>query len=409
MNINQTVTPGSEKCSGCTACQSVCPRQCISMTADGEGFLYPQVDTRRCVDCGLCVKVCPFHNPAPAARPAETLAARNNDEATRRASSSGGIFTLMAERVIAGGGVVFGAAFTRDWQVEIVPADTMDALARFRGSKYVQARMGDSLRTAKKLLREGRKVMFCGTPCQIAGLRHYLGKDYDNLLAIDFVCHGVPSPKVWARYLAETTGGGGTKAKDVKFRDKRGGWKRYRVTIAYADGAATRTTSSFYGDNPYMRAFLGDLILRPSCYNCQAKCGRSGSDITIADYWGVEQVHPQMDDDLGTSLLLVHTAKGEAALGTDGMTAIPSAYADAVRFNPAIEKSATAHPHRADFFARLDSSGSVARLIGKELRPTPAQWVQAQCHRAIYLTKRAILRLLSMKPRKTEGNSNEKI
>lgn len=394
MNINEIVSPGSEKCSGCTACQTACPRQCISMTADGEGFLYPQVDTQRCVDCGLCVKVCPFHNPSPPARPAEVLAARSDDEDARLASSSGGIFTLMAEKVIAGGGVVFGAAFTNDWQVEIVPTDSINGLARFRGSKYLQARMGDSLRTAKRLLREGRKVMFCGTPCQIAGLRHYLGKDYDNLLAVDFVCHGVPSPKVWAKYLKEITGGGETKVRDVKFRDKRGGWKRYSVTIAYADGAATRTASSFYGRNPYMRAFLSDLILRPSCYNCQAKCGRSGSDITIADYWGIEQVHPQMDDDRGTSLLLIHTAKGKAALDTSRMTAVPSAYADAVRFNPAIEKSATAHPHRADFFARLDSSDSVVRLISKELRPTPTQFVRSQCQRGILLIKRVLIRLI---------------
>ena len=377
---------GNQVCCGCTACKTVCPKQCITMVEDNEGFLYPKVDTNLCIDCQACVKVCPFHNPADEDKPKSVYAALNKDEEIRKESSSGGVFTILAETVINEGGVVFGAKFTDDWQVEIVPTETIEGLAAFRGSKYLQAKMGNSLSLAKKYLKEGRKVLFSGTPCQIAGLKHYLRKDYDNLLAVDFVCHGVPSPKVWRMYLDEVTQAGKRAISDIKFRDKPQGWKRFNFTLSYNESEKSYTMSSYNGDNHFMRAFLSDMILRPSCYNCQAKCGRSHSDITIGDFWGIDQVLLQMDDDKGTSLLFVHTAKGKAALDFEGMKYADASYDEALKFNPAIIRSAIIHKKRDDFFSKIDKTTNVIKLIDKELYPSLSIRIR-------HFTKRQLLKL----------------
>ena len=370
MNINGIVSAGSDNCCGCTACISACPKQCITMEEDKEGFLYPKVDESLCIDCQLCIKVCPFHNPSEEEKPISVFAAYNKDEATRLDSSSGGVFTLLATKVINNGGVVFGARYTSDWQVEIVPTDKIEDLSEFRGSKYLQAKVGKSFIQVKKYLKEGCQVLFSGTPCQAAGLRHYLRKDYDNLLIVDFVCHGVPSPKVWKMYLDEVTEAGKKAIRDIKFRDKTNGWKRFNFTLDYDENEQAYSMTSFNGANHYMRAFLSDMILRPSCYNCQAKCGRSHSDITIADFWGIDQEIPEMDDDKGTSLLLVRTHKGKTALDFTNMKYRESMYEAALRHNPSIERSVAPHLHREDFFAKLDNTDSIVRLIDNELKPT---------------------------------------
>lgn len=391
MNINEIVTFGSDKCCGCTACMSVCPKQCISMEVDGEGFLYPVVDQSLCIDCEACVRTCPFHHPAESHKPEEVYAAINTNEGIRMESSSGGVFTMMAEKVINDGGVVFGAKYTTDWQVEIVPAESIDELAAFRGSKYLQARMGNSLQQCKQFLRDGRKVLFSGTPCQIAGLKHYLRKDFDNLIAVDFVCHGVPSPKVWGRYLSEVTNAGRKAIRDIKFRDKPQGWKRFNFTLDYEESEKSYSISSYNGDNHYMRAFLSDMILRPSCYNCQAKSGRSQSDITIGDFWGIETVLPTMDDDKGTSLVLVHTEKGKQIFADAQVKTEVVAYADAFAHNPAIEHSARAHAHRQNFFEKLDQAPDLLKLIDKELKPTYKQQLRRYYWRFKSKVKRILL------------------
>lgn len=391
MNINDIVSAGSDKCCGCSGCASVCPEACISMDVDTEGFRYPTVDASRCIDCGACVKVCPFASPHPPRRPAEVYAAWNKDAAVRRLSSSGGVFTLLAESVLQEGGVVFGARFTPDWKVEIVPSESAEGLAAFRGSKYLQADMGTAFPQVRRFLREGRKVLFCGTPCQVAGLRHFLRRDTDNLLAVDFVCHGVPSPKVWEKYLDEIVRAGREAIADIKFRDKPNGWKRFNFTLKYDDGANSWSASSVFSANHYMRAFLSDMTLRPSCHNCLAKAGRSRSDLTIADYWGVGNAHPQMDDDKGTSLILVNTDKGRAALDFSQMEFCPSTYADALRGNMSIEKSVAPHPRRKEFFAALDGADSVVALIDKALRPSLNARVRGLCGFA----KRLVVNLIT--------------
>ena len=226
-----TVTD-KNNCCGCSACVQACPKQCISMQQDAEGFLYPQVDTSSCIECGLCEKVCPFIHPYEARTPEYTFAAINNNEQIRMESSSGGTFTLLAEQIINEGGVVFGARFDENWQVTIDYTERIDGLAAFRGSKYVQARVGDTYAKCANFLKAGRKVLYSGTPCQIAGLKHYLRKEYDNLITVDFVCHGVPSPKVWEKYLHELVGT--VNVQGVSMRDKQHeGWKRFNFVLDY--------------------------------------------------------------------------------------------------------------------------------------------------------------------------------
>lgn len=192
-----------KKCCGCSACAQRCPKHCIKMIEDSEGFLYPKVDGDTCIDCGLCERVCPIQNPGEDRVPLAVYAAKNPNEVIRRQSSSGGIFTILAEQIIDEGGVVFGAAFNDKWEVEHSYVENKEQLVKFRGSKYVQSKIGESYKDAKSFLKEGRRVLFSGTPCQIAALKKYLRKNYENLFTVDFICHGVPSPGVFRTYLQE--------------------------------------------------------------------------------------------------------------------------------------------------------------------------------------------------------------
>ena len=357
-------------CCGCSACAMRCPRHCISMQHDSEGFLYPTVNEADCIDCGLCEKVCHELHPYDERKPLNVYAAINKDEVVRINSSSGGIFYLLAEKTISEGGVVFGARFDEDWQVVIDYAETMEDVKPFMGSKYVQARTATAYKDAENFLKQGRKVLFSGSPCQIAGLHHYLRKDYNHLTTVDFVCHGVPSPKVWQRYLDEVVTSGKNAINDVRFRNKGNGWKKFNFVLSYNQAEQTYSLCSWHRQNHYMRAFLSDMILRPSCHECRAKQGRSHSDITIADFWGINREIPEMDDDKGTGLVLVNTEKGWQAIDWNRVECRESSIEIASRYNAGLSSLTKPHPNRTTFFAKLDTSDSVTDLIEKNLRPT---------------------------------------
>lgn len=302
---------------------------------DKEGFLYPQVDVTRCIDCGKCEKVCPELVEAGEGKATGVYAAKNPDDEVRRASSSGGIFTLLAKYVLAENGVVFGARFDKDWNVVHDYTESKEGLGAFRGSKYVQSRTGETFKQAERFLKAGRKVLFSGTPCQIMGLKRYLRREYDNLLTVDFVCHGVPSPLVWRKYIEETLVRQDEKIQfrptlnhlfsdemplieGISFRDKCLGWEKFSfaLTLSKVTTAGEKNTvslSSIFYDNAYMQAFLANLTLRPSCYACPAKCGRSGSDVTLGDFWGIGKIAPELDDDRGCSLLIIKS-RGEGQI-----------------------------------------------------------------------------------------------
>ena len=355
------------------------------MERDEEGFDYPIVDTDRCIECHKCERVCPFMKLDEPREPQAVYAACATDEGLREASSSGGLFTLLAEDTLRRGGVVFGARFDEAWSVCHDYTETIEGLAPFRGSKYLQSRIGESYRQAEQFLKEERPVLFTGTPCQIKGLVHYLGHAYDNLMTVDVVCHGVPSPMVWQRYLTTLRAGQG-EITGITFRDKSvSGWRRYDFVAQSTGGGNVR---QFYGDNIYVRGFLHDLYLRPSCYACMAKGGRSQSDLTLGDYWGVERTCPDLDraldEDKGTSVVMIHSERGRRLLEGLPCRYQETNYASAVAGNPAIEQSVTEPPKRQLFFAQLDAEpldSLIARLTVIPLHKRLWRQLHHQAHR----------------------------
>ena len=386
-------------CCGCASCVQVCPKQCISMNEDCEGFLYPKVDSAVCVDCGLCEKVCPVINQGYTIVPLATYAAKNKDEKIRYKSSSGGVFTLIAEQILADGGVVFGARFNENWVVIHDYAETGEGLEAFRGSKYVQSVIGDNYKYAKQFLLEGRKVLFSGTPCQIAGLKKFLRKEYENLLTVEVVCHGVPSPKVWRDYLqykrAQHVVGKNTVSSSIdelpvitgiSFRDKISGWKKFGFKICYAalkaaENSVSKSTNidnceiTPFNEDVFMRGFLKNLYLRPSCYHCVGRQGKSGADIVIADYWGIQRIHSELDDDKGVNLVLINTQKGQTYFDAIAatLTYTISDYRKAIANNPCIVKSVAEPSQRVLFWKEYESLG-IACIDGICQSMTPSKF-----------------------------------
>lgn len=343
-------------CSGCHACYNACPKHCITMKSDNEGFWYPQMEQANCINCGLCERVCPILHKITVNRAPQAYAAYLGDEKTRMESSSGGIFTALAEDVSKQGGVVFGACFDKNFDVVHDYAETIQELEKFRGSKYVQSKIGDTYRQAKDFLETGRPVLFSGTPCQIGGLKSYLGKEYNNLICQDLICHGVPSPKVWQKYVAFREAEAGVPARRIAFRSKDEGWKRYSVSFEFKNDTEYRETLD---RDLYMRAFLHNVCLRPSCYHCAFKTLHRQSDITLADFWGIERIVPEMFDDKGTSLVLVNTPKGQTLFERIAAKAVVKKvdWQQISGLNPAAYQSAIPSPYRQAFFEKLDDQG----------------------------------------------------
>lgn len=352
-------------CCGCNACVQRCPKQCISVQEDEEGFLYPIVDLSICIDCGVCEKVCPVLNQGSERNPIEVFAAVNKDDSIRMQSSSGGIFTALAEQIIQEKGVVFGAHFDEKWEVKHDYTETIEGLKAFRGSKYVQSRIGDTFSKAEFFLKAGRKVMFTGTPCQITGLRLFLRKEYENLLAVDIICHGVPSPLVWRKYLGEKTQQGGLESiQSISFRNKNTGWKSYSFQIEYDKNHLKSSFSEYASQNIFMKGFLADLYLRPSCYACPTKKLKSGSDITLGDFWGIQHIKPELDDDKGICSFIINTRKGMEWQNKLEILKYKFDFADVVKGNPSLVYSADIPENRVAFYDKLRTRGLI-KLVSK--------------------------------------------
>lgn len=404
-------------CCGCAACVQVCPKYCISFNEDEQGFRYPLVDKSLCIDCGLCEKVCPVINQTDAKKPIKVYAAQNPNEEIRLKSSSGGIFTMLAEAIIDEGGVVFGARFDKNWEVEHGYTETKEGLEAFRGSKYLQSRTESAYKQAKEFLNLGRKVLYSGTSCQIAGLKKFLRKEYDNLITVDVICHGAPSPLVWRSYLEDflkrPKGAAGKNSvcsslnevpvlTGVSFRDKSTGWKKY--------GFVLRGMSAFKADkntvlssvnseknseillhqtldkNLFMQVFLRDLCLRPSCAACPAKCGKCGSDISLADYWRIWENHPEWDDNKGTSLVLINTSNGEELYRKIIVKDMETSYAEGLAGNSCIEHSVCPSQFSPIFWSLFADGGlKTASKVLSKFKPSLLQRIK---NKIVYTLKR---------------------
>lgn len=370
-------------CCGCYSCVQKCPKHCIAMIADEEGFYYPKIDTTVCINCGLCESVCPQIHASSHKKPLNCYAIKHPSKEIQLASSSGGAFSLLAEYVLGQNGVVFGAAFDKDWNVVHKYIEDVKQLDELRMSKYVQSNIGNSFKNAHTFLKNGRLVLFVGTPCQIHALKLFLKKDYENLIAVDFVCHGVPSEKVWQEYLKQlfavrrkntvssffipkSISERNALIRCIQFRNKRLGWEKFsfvlQLNLAEPTGDSEKNSVSppvnnhkeFINEtlykNPYLRGFIHDLYLRPSCYVCKNKGSSSESDITLADFWGIRQTYPQLFNDKGISCVTINTSKGERFLGDTKIHKTEVDFKQVLKFNPSFMGSVKKPPFRNYFF-----------------------------------------------------------
>lgn len=361
-------------CCGCSACEQTCPKHAISMQPDKKGFSYPVVNIENCVDCGLCEQACPILHEKDQRVPSHVYAVKNKDEEVRMKSSSGGFFSILTEDVIKMGGVVYGAAFDDDWHVRHVRVDDKQSISKLRGSKYVQSQIGDTYKQVRKDLKEGRRVLFSGTPCQVAGLKRFLGRGYANLLTVDLVCHGVPNPRIWKEYLKEQQKAilrrpvedspvmASSKINWISFRDKSKGWIKFRFALQYTENSSngdkrTVFSSTDIWEHPYMLLFLKNYILRPSCHNCKFRCGRSGADYTLADYWGIERFYPDFFDDRGVSLVLQYSNEKMEEWLKDKVFFIETSFEEACSGNAAILRDLPINPDSKLFYFFYDTLG----------------------------------------------------
>ena len=344
-----------EDCTGCTACAAVCPVNAITMEADHEGFLRPVVG-ESCILCRKCEATCPMlHLPVPGPAPAQAHAVWNSDEVERVQSSSGGFFSLLARHVLEQGDAVFGTVLDETMTARHVCARSEGELAPMRGSKYVQSDLGNSFRQVKELLDAGTPVLFSGVPCQVDGLKHYLGKHYDNLLTCDLVCHGVPSPAVFRAWLDGLEAARNSKVTGVRFKDKSHGWSHPWLTVSFADGSVYTEDFNRTG---YGRGFGMQLFLRPACALCKYTSTSRPADFTLADYWGLDpKLELPVERDKGVSMVLVNSARGQvvydALAGQFGQTDRP--LDEAVAGNPRLASPLKANPKRGAFFAAFST------------------------------------------------------
>lgn len=356
-----------EDCCGCSACKNICPVNAISMIEDEKGFLYPIINENKCINCGLCENVCPIinvkneDNVLP-----EAYAAFNKNEEIRMKSSSGGVFSLIAEYILNENGIVYGAVFNDKFEVEHKEIITKEDLKYARGSKYIQSDLKKIFKNIKKQLDDKKLVLFTGTPCQIEGLKQYLNKDYSNLFLQDLICHVVPSKKVWKKYLEYIEKENKGKITNISFRDKQNkGWNKYELLFEFENNKKFVEHSK----DIFMKVFLSDIALRDSCYNCRFKKRHRESDITLADFWGIDNIMPEMNDEKGTSLIIVHTAKGRDLLDKikEKIKLERVDFLKAISNNPSMTMSANSDKQKNEFLEKLDKI-SIEELVNQYIK-----------------------------------------
>lgn len=344
------------KCCCCEACYNICPTSAISINSGYDGFYYPDINMDKCVNCGSCDRVCPvikdIENNNYTKR---CFMAFSKEEDIRKESSSGGVFTELAEEILKKNGVVFGAAFNKDLKVTHTSIDNIEDMYKIRGSKYSQSKMNDSYKEVKEYLKDGRKVLFSGTPCQIAGLYYFFNKSIpNNLYLCDIVCHGTPSPIVFDMHIKKLQKDSKKKIVGYKFRNKNNGWHNYNTQITYDNGS---NDYIIFRENIYMRGFLKDLYLKSSCYNCKFKGNNILSDITLGDFWGIENIYPEIDDDKGISAVIANTEKGyNLIVNIESKIYLKeTTYDNILVGNSALVKSVAYNKKREKFFSQINT------------------------------------------------------
>lgn len=301
------------QCNGCCACVDVCPTNAINIKNDIEGFWYPIVENEKCINCSLCERICPEINIQELKKndypePIKTIAAIHKDIRVRWDSTSGGAFSAFASIMYDQQGYVSGAIYNKDFTVRNYISNKITDLEKLRSSKYLQSNATGLYKQIKQLLVEGEKVLACGTPCQMAALRSFLRKDYENLIIIDFICRGVNSPKVYRSYLDSLEKKYNGKVVYVKAKNKELGWRNLTRKVVFDNG------EKYYGvemEDDFRRGYHTNVYCRPSCYSCKYKGLPRIADITIADYWGIEKIDKNLDNNIGTSMILLNSKKGE--------------------------------------------------------------------------------------------------
>ena len=353
-------------CCGCWACENVCPKSCISMVEDAEGFRYPQVDQDVCIDCHLCEKVCPVANAKMDEKHEQrAYLLQHRDESVLHESASGGAFTAIASYVIERGGVAFGAAYDKDFQVVHQYAETVNDLWKFRNSKYVQSYVGKAYQEAKEFLKQGRMVCFSGTPCQLEGLLNYLRKPYDNLVTVDVMCHSITSPKIFRMYVDMQKKKYGEDIENIMFRDKQPYGYKYSSMSVYRNGK--QVYKEGVETDVYLRSFFCDVNVRPSCYDCKFKKQHHLTDFTIWDCFDVRKFSKEFDNDKGVTRILANTDKAHQILLEMNQVArimeIP--VGEAVSGVKEMLHSVTMNPRREAFFNECASEFGGGKILQK--------------------------------------------
>lgn len=354
-------------CCGCGACYSICPRKCIKMEPDIEGFKYPKINEKECINCGLCEKVCPFksNEQKENLNDINAYACKNKNEKEQLSSSSGGIFIALCDYAIKNKGVVFGACFDENLNVVHKVGKSIEECEKFKGSKYVQSDINETYIEAEQYLKKGIVVLFSGTQCQIKGLNSFLGKEYKNLITVEIICHGVPSPLILDMYNKALEEKYQADIKSIEFRNKNQGWGNFSTVVKFNNN---KDYSTLFRNDLFMKGFLENIYLRPSCYKCKAKNFNSKADISLADFWGIEKIHPTFFDDKGVSLVCINTNKGNKIFNliSNEINYIKTDIYTAKKYNICIYKSVNYNPNRAKFFEELiKGNKDIGNLIKK--------------------------------------------
>lgn len=365
---NNVSTMDQSTCCGCRACEQICPKHCITMNPDIEGFLVPRVDGTVCVDCRLCVAHCAqisLNLRQPELQ--KVYAAKNIDAEVQMNSTSGGIFDALAKEVLAKGGTVYGCAWNNKLEAMHIGINTDEELKNLHGSKYVQSNLLDTYTEVKNSLNQETVVLFSGTACQIAGLKQFLNKEYSNLITVDVICHGVPSPKLFQAYLEWLGKKIGGKIFVYDFRNK----EKTAWGLTYKTKTKTKTKTQFINSwfDPYYTAFLNCDTYRECCYQCHYANENRVSDITLGDYWGVEKQHPKFFDDRGVSLVILNTKKGEnifsVLLADEKIIAELSTFEQAAMYNENLKSPSVRGSNRK----KIEQYVEYEYIFGKILRP----------------------------------------